>query len=129
MFYAHSTTSTRKAETAVVQYNLFVTLPSMEVNAPSLCKKLVAIALIALVVGNQRNPSRTLILSLIQPGATPLYISSQNGHSEVVQCLLAAGANVNTREQVRQKVHMLRNLCHCYYNLILCTCTYQGCTN
>ena len=30
----------------------------MEVNAPSLCKKLVAIALIALVVGNQRNPSR-----------------------------------------------------------------------
>ena len=36
----------------------FVTLPSMEVDAPSLCKKLVAIALIALVVGNQRNPSR-----------------------------------------------------------------------
>ena len=30
----------------------------MEVDAPSLCKKLVAIALIALVVGNQRNPSR-----------------------------------------------------------------------
>ena len=42
----------------------------MEVDAPSLCKKIVAIALIALVVGNQRNPSRSTGYS-IQRGVVP----------------------------------------------------------
>ena len=36
-----------------------------------------------------------------QNGATPLYIASRNGHSQVAELLLSKGADVNLPEQVR----------------------------
>ena len=36
-----------------------------------------------------------------QNGATPLYIASLNGHSQVAELLLSKGANVNLPEQVQ----------------------------
>ena len=36
-----------------------------------------------------------------QDGATPLYIASQNGHSQVAELLLSKGANVNLPMKVQ----------------------------
>lgn len=36
----------------------------------------------------------------VQDGATPLFVASQNGHTEVVLCLLNSGASVNKCRQV-----------------------------
>ena len=41
----------------------------------------------------------------LQSGATPLYIAAQEGHVEVVQALLAAGANKNAVSLVRPCAH------------------------
>ena len=38
---------------------------------------------------------------LTQNGATPLYITSQNGHSNVVNILIKNGAKVNVATNVR----------------------------
>ena len=36
-----------------------------------------------------------------QDGATPLFIASQNGHSQVAEILLSKGANVNLPKKVQ----------------------------
>ena len=38
---------------------------------------------------------------LTQNGATPLYVASQNGHSDVVNILIRNGADVNIAMEVR----------------------------
>ena len=38
---------------------------------------------------------------LTQSGMTPLFIASQNGHSDVVNILIRNGADVNMAEEVR----------------------------
>ena len=38
---------------------------------------------------------------LAQDGATPLFIASQNGHSDVVNILIRNGADVNMAANVR----------------------------
>ena len=40
----------------------------------------------------------TIIIS--QTGATPLYIASQNGHSDIVTILITSGANINIPHEV-----------------------------
>ena len=37
---------------------------------------------------------------LLQKGLTPLYVASQNGHSQVAELLLSKGADINLPEQV-----------------------------
>ena len=39
--------------------------------------------------------------SLTQNGATPLYVASQNGHSDVVNILIRNGADINLVRHVR----------------------------
>ena len=46
----------------------------------------------------------------VQDGATPLFVASQNGHTEVVLCLLNCGASVNKCRQV----NCLRIIYVCY---------------
>ena len=41
------------------------------------------------------------MLYFLQTGATPLYVASQNNNKEVVQLLVASGANLNLATQVR----------------------------
>ena len=38
---------------------------------------------------------------LTQNGATPLYVASQNGHSDIVNILIRNGADVNMAANVR----------------------------
>ena len=39
-------------------------------------------------------------ISVIQEGATPLYIASQKGHTDVVDYLIRAGASINLAARV-----------------------------
>ena len=42
-------------------------------------------------------------ISVIQTGSTPLYIASQQGHTDVVDTLIKAGASVNQAHRVCYK--------------------------
>ena len=50
------------------------------------------------ISGNHSNVSD--IFYLPQDGATPLFIASQNGHSDVVNILIRSGAGVDVPENV-----------------------------
>ena len=52
------------------------------------------------------SPNTNVFSFLSQDGATPLFIASQNGHSETVQLLLSRGANIN----LPRKVDVLPNI-------------------
>ena len=43
-----------------------------------------------------------VIIPLTQDGATPLFIASQHGHSDVVNTLIRTGAGVNMAKKVRK---------------------------
>ena len=43
-------------------------------------------------------------ISVIQTGGTPLYIASQNGHTDVVDTLIRAGVSVNQELEIVRKV-------------------------
>ena len=49
----------------------------------------------------------TIILS--QDGVTPLYIASQNGHSDIVTILRRSGANINMARNVSDYYKKLDN--------------------
>ena len=56
---------------------------------------------------------------LTQNGSTPLYIASENGHSDVVNILIGNGADVNLVEEVRKifltrYTDMYEMMCTCY---------------
>ena len=53
---------------------------------------------------------------LTQDGGTPLYITSQKGHSDVVSMLIRSGANVNLARNVRGDIM--------YHTLTLQNCTW-----
>ena len=48
--------------------------------------------------------SLLLLVAPLQDGATPLYVAAQNGHTEVVAALVAAGASLNQAMKVRGMV-------------------------
>jgi ankyrin repeat protein len=47
------------------------------------------------------SPPVVLMPCTLQNGASPLYIASQNGHTDVAQLLLDRGAGVNIADKVR----------------------------
>ena len=47
--------------------------------------------------------------SLLQYGAVPLEVAAQNGHTETVQRLLEAGANVNHQTKVPTARYLLKD--------------------
>ena len=60
-----------------------------------------------IVLNNETQPSHYLLsffLLLTQDGWTTLMVASQNGHTSVVEKLLAAGADPNHQDKVRKKL-------------------------
>ena len=49
----------------------------------------------------------TILSFTVQNGASPLFIASQNGHTDIVDLLLKAGADVHKTRKVFRPVHML----------------------
>ena len=47
----------------------------------------------------------SLLISLTQTGATPLFIASQKGHSDIVNTLITSGADINRPRNVGRVVH------------------------
>ena len=60
-----------------------------------------------------------IILSLaVQGGVSPLYMASKNGHTEIVDLLVRAGADVNQANKVRIVLVPLVSVCHmCTYTM------------
>ena len=50
------------------------------------------------------HSSLHVTIPLTQDGTTPLYIASQNGHSDVVNILLRNGADINLAKKVCRTV-------------------------
>ena len=48
--------------------------------------------------------SLLLLVAPLQDGSTPLYVAAQNGHTEVVAALVAAGASIDLANEVRGMV-------------------------
>ena len=46
------------------------------------------------------HSSLHVIISLIQDGVTPLYVASEQGHSDVVNVLIRNGADINLLRNV-----------------------------
>ena len=48
---------------------------------------------------------------LTQDGATPLFMASKNGHSDVVNTLIRNGADVNLSGKVCTIIHNMESVC------------------
>ena len=55
----------------------------------------------SLNVGGNTASLSTLVCGPIQHGSSPLYVTAQQGHLEVLRVLLKGGADVNQATQVR----------------------------
>ena len=58
---------------------------------------------------SQYLPVYTILSFTVQDGASPLCMASQNGHTDTVDLLLKAGADVHKARKVFRPVHMLTN--------------------
>ena len=53
-------------------------------------------------------------IPLTQDGATPLYMASQKGHSDVVNILISNGADVNIAKEVMHSAVVITFIVTCY---------------
>ena len=69
------------------------------------------------------------ILFTVQDGVGPLYVASQEGHTDIVDLLLKAGADVHQAKKVFRPVHLLLSTSsmHTYYKGWFCSSD-NGCS-